>query len=142
MSEQLIHELFRGVESVVHERLVIAEDVLQKKQSSELAEMVKIQGYKIDNLSIQLLKLSEQISILTSLKTNQINHPFINVSAPVPVPVPAPAPVAVVEPVLKNVTIGPCVSAIDMVEEEEVLEEEVVVEEEVEVEEEEVEEEG
>ena len=40
MSEQLIHELFRGVESVVHERLVIAEDVLQKKQSSELAEMV------------------------------------------------------------------------------------------------------
>jgi len=116
MSEQLIHELFRGVESVVHERLVIAEDVLQKKQSSELAEMVKVQGYKIDNLSMQLHKLSEQIAILTSLKASQINQPFI------------PAPVIVpVEPVLKNVTIGPCVSAIDMVEEEVVEEEEVCV---------------
>jgi hypothetical protein len=121
MSEQLIHELFRGVESVVHERLVIAEDVLQKKQSSELAEMVKVQGYKIDSLSMQLHKLSEQITMLISIKASQINHPFV------PVPV---------EPVLKNVTIGPCVSAIDMVEEE-VFEEEV---EEVEVEEEEVEE--
>jgi hypothetical protein len=69
--------------------------------------MVKVQGYKIDNLSMQLHKLSEQIAILTSLKASQINHPFI------------PAPVIVpVEPVLKNVTIGPCVSAIDMVEEE------------------------
>ena len=121
MSEQLIHELFRGVESVVHERLVIAEDVLQKKQSSELAEMVKVQGYKIDSLSMQLHKLSEQISILTSLKASQINHPFMPVAVPVPV-----------EPVLKNVTIGPCVSAIDMVEEEVVEEEEEVMEEEVE----------
>jgi hypothetical protein len=148
MSEQLIHELFRGVESVVHERLVIAEDVLQKKQSSELAEMVKVQGYKIDNLSMQLHKLSEQIAILTSLKASQINHPFIHPDsvafmpqAPMPqVPMPQ-APMPVAEPILKNVTIGPCVSAIDMaeeevVEEEEVLEEEVL-EEEVEVEEEE-----
>jgi hypothetical protein len=127
MSEQLIHELFRGVESVVHERLVIAEDLLQKKQSSELAEMVKVQGYKIDSLSMQLHKLSDQISILTSLKASQINHPFV----PPPMPVP-------VEPVLKNVTIGPCVSAIDMVEEEE-FEEEEVVEEEVVEEEQEVE---
>lgn len=146
MSEQLIHELFRGVESVVHERLVIAEDVLQKKQSSELAEMVKVQGYKIDNLSMQLHKLSEQIAILTSLKASQINHPFIHPDsvafmpqAPMPqVPMPQ-APMPVAEPILKNVTIGPCVSAIDMAEEEleeEVLEEEVL-EEEVEVEEEE-----
>ena len=162
MSEQLIHELFRGVESVVHERLVIAEDVLQKKQSSELAEMVKVQGYKIDNLSMQLHKLSEQIAILTSLKASQINHPFIHPDsvafmpqasmpqAPMPqAPMPqAPMPQAampqaampVAEPVLKNVTIGPCVSAIDMTEE--VLEEEVLEEEEEEEVEEEVEEEA
>ena len=44
------------------------------------------------------------------------------------------------EPVLKNVTIGPCVSAIDMTEE--VLEEEVLEEEEEEEVEEEVEEEA
>ena len=165
MSEQLIHELFRGVESVVHERLVIAEDVLQKKQSSELAEMVKVQGYKIDSLSMQLHKLSELIAILTSLKSSQINHPFIHPDsvafmpqapmpqapmpqapmpqapmpqAPMPqAPMPqAPMPLAAAsmsEPVLKNVTIGPCVSAIDMAEEEleeEVLEEEVEEEEE------------
>jgi len=129
MSEQLIHELFRGVESVVHERLVIAEDVLQKKQSSELAEMVKVQGYKIDSLSIQLYKLSEQIAILTSLKASQINHPHVPMHVHV-------------EPVLKNVTIGPCVSAIDMVEEEVEEEEveEVVVEEEEEEQEVELEE--
>jgi hypothetical protein len=134
MSEQLIHELFRGVESVVHERLVIAEDVLQKKQSSELAEMVKVQGYKIDSLSMQLHKLSELIAILTSLKSSQINHPFIHPDSVAFMPQ-AAAPVA--EPVLKNVTIGPCVSAIDMAEEE-MLEEEVLEEE---VEEEEKEEE-
>ena len=150
MSEQLIHELFRGVESVVHERLVIAEDVLQKKQSSELAEMVKVQGYKIDSLSMQLHKLSEQISILTSLKASQINHPFIHpdsVAFMPQAPMPQAAPMPVAEPVLKNVTIGPCVSAIDMAEEvleeeEEVLEEEVLeeeVEEEVEEEAQEVE---
>jgi hypothetical protein len=133
MSEQLIHELFRGVESVVHERLVIAEDVLQKKQSSELAEMVKVQGYKIDSLSMQLHKLSEQIAILTSLKASQINHPFIHPDSVAFMPQ-AAAPVA--EPVLKNVTIGPCVSAIDMAEEE-VLEEEVLEEEVLEEEEEE-----
>ena len=159
MSEQLIHELFRGVESVVHERLVIAEDVLQKKQSSELAEMVKIQGYKIDSLSMQLHKLSDLITVLTSLKASQINHPFIHPDsvafmpqatmpqapmpqAPMPhAPMPQAAPMPVAEPVLKNVTIGPCVSAIDMAEEvleEEVLEEEVLEEEE----EEEVEEEA
>ena len=154
MSEQLIHELFRGVESVVHERLVIAEDVLQKKQSSELAEMVKIQGYKIDSLSMQLHKLSDLITVLTSLKASQINHPFIHPDsvafmpqatmpqapmpqAPMPhAPMPQAAPMPFAEPVLKNVTIGPCVSAIDMTEE--VLEEEVLEEE---VEEEEVEEE-
>jgi len=140
MSEQLIHELFRGVESVVHERLVIAEDVLQKKQSSELAEMVKVQGYKIDNLSMQLHKLSEQIAILTSLKASQINHPFIHPDSVAFMPqAPMPQAASMSEPVLKNVTIGPCVSAIDMAEEEleeEVLEEEVL-EEEVEVEEEE-----
>lgn len=45
------------------------------------------------------------------------------------------------EPILKNVTIGPCVSAIDMVEEEELDEEEVEEVEEVVVEEEVVEEE-
>ena len=143
MSEQLIHELFRGVESVVHERLVIAEDVLQKKQSSELAEMVKIQGYKIDSLSMQLHKLSEQISILTSLKASQINHPFIHPDSVAFMPqatmpqatMPQAAPMPLAEPVLKNVTIGPCVSAIDMVEEE-VLEEEVEEEEEEEVKEE------
>ena len=140
MSEQLIHELFRGVESVVHERLVIAEDVLQKKQSSELAEMVKVQGYKIDSLSMQLHKLSEQISILTSLKASQINHPFIHpdsVAFMPQAPMSQAAPMPFAEPVLKNVTIGPCVSAIDMVEEEEVVEEEVVEEEVVEEEEEE-----
>ena len=160
MSEQLIHELFRGVESVVHERLVIAEDVLQKKQSSELAEMVKVQGYKIDSLSMQLHKLSEQISILTSLKASQINHPFIHPDSVAFMPqatmpqatmpqaqMSQAAPMPVAEPVLKNVTIGPCVSAIDMAEEvleeeEEVLEEEVLeeeVEEEVEEEAQEVE---
>ncbi len=144
MSEQLIHELFRGVESVVHERLVIAEDVLQKKQSSELAEMVKVQGYKIDSISMQLHKLSEQITMLISIKASQINHPYIHhdsvafmPQAPMPqAPMPqAPMPQAasMSEPVLKNVTIGPCVSAIDMAEEEleeEVLEEEVEEEEE------------
>ena len=155
MSEQLIHELFRGVESVVHERLVIAEDVLQKKQSSELAEMVKIQGYKIDSLSMQLHKLSDLITVLTSLKASQINHPFIHpdsvafmpqatmFQAPKPqAPMPQAAPMPLAEPVLKNVTIGPCVSAIDMTEE--VLEEEVLEEEEEEedVLEEEVEEEA
>jgi len=144
MSEQLIHELFRGVESVVHERLVIAEDVLQKKQSSELAEMVKVQGYKIDSLSMQLHKLSEQIAILTSLKASQINHPFIHPDSVAFMPQAAmPQAVApVAEPVLKNVTIGPCVSAIDMAEEEleeEVLEEEVLEEEEEEEEAQEVE---
>ena len=159
MSEQLIHELFRGVESVVHERLVIAEDVLQKKQSSELAEMVKIQGYKIASLSMQLHKLSDLITVLTSLKASQINHPFIHPDsvafmpqatmpqAPMPqatmpqATMPQAAPMPFAEPVLKNVTIGPCVSAIDMAEEvleEEVLEEEVLEEEE----EEEVEEEA
>ena len=141
MSEQLIHELFRGVESVVHERLVIAEDVLQKKQSSELTEMVKVQGYKIDSLSMQLHKLSEQISILTSLKASQINHPFIHpdsVAFMPQAPMPQAAPMPVAEPVLKNVTIGPCVSAIDMTEE--VLEEEVVEEVVVEEEEEEAQE--
>ena len=149
MSEQLIHELFRGVESVVHERLVIAEDVLQKKQSSELAEMVKVQGYKIDSLSMQLHKLSEQIAILTSLKASQINHPFIHPDSVAFMPQ-APMPQAAMpqaasmsEPVLKNVTIGPCVSAIDMAEEEvleeEVLEEEVLEEEEEEEEAQEVE---
>jgi hypothetical protein len=149
MSEQLIHELFRGVESVVHERLVIAEDVLQKKQSSELAEMVKVQGYKIDSLSMQLHKLSEQIAILTSLKASQINHPFIHPDSVAFMPQ-APMPQAAMpqaasmsEPVLKNVTIGPCVSAIDMAEEEleeEVLEEEVEEEEEEEAQEVELEE--
>lgn len=150
MSEQLIHELFRGVESVVHERLVIAEDVLQKKQSSELAEMVKIQGYKIDSLSMQLHKLSDLITVLTSLKASQINHPFIHPDsvafmpqATMPqAPMPQAAPMPFAEPVLKNVTIGPCVSAIDMTEEvfeEEVLEEEEEVEEEVEEEAQEVE---
>ena len=163
MSEQLIHELFRGVESVVHERLVIAEDVLQKKQSSELAEMVKIQGYKIDSLSMQLHKLSDLITVLTSLKASQINHPFIHPDsvafmpqapmpqapmpqAPMPqATMPQAAPMPFAEPVLKNVTIGPCVSAIDMAEEvleEEVLEEEVLEEEEEEEVEEEVEEEA
>ena len=148
MSEQLIHELFRGVESVVHERLVIAEDVLQKKQSSELAEMVKIQGYKIDSLSMQLHKLSDLITVLTSLKASQINHPFIHpdsVAFMPQAPMPQAAPMPVAEPVLKNVTIGPCVSAIDMAEEvleEEVLEEEVLEEEEEEEVEEEVEEEA
>ena len=146
MSEQLIHELFRGVESVVHERLVIAEDVLQKKQSSELAEMVKIQGYKIDSLSMQLHKLSDLITVLTSLKASQINHPFIHpdsVAFMPQAPMPQAAPMPVAEPVLKNVTIGPCVSAIDMTEEvleEEVLEEEVVEEVVVEEEEEEAQE--
>ena len=150
MSEQLIHELFRGVESVVHERLVIAEDVLQKKQSSELAEMVKIQGYKIDSLSMQLHKLSDLITVLTSLKASQINHPFIHPDsvafmhqATMPqATMPQAAPMPLAEPVLKNVTIGPCVSAIDMTEEvfeEEVLEEEEEVEEEVEEEAQEVE---
>jgi len=138
MSEQLIHELFRGVESVVHERLVIAEDVLQKKQSSELAEMVKVQGYKIDNLSMQLHKLSELITVLTSLKASQINHPFIHPDSVAFMPQAA----SMSEPVLKNVTIGPCVSAIDMAEEEleeEVEEEEVLEEEEEEEEAQEVE---
>jgi hypothetical protein len=139
MSEQLIHELFRGVESVVHERLVIAEDVLQKKQSSELAEMVKVQGYKIDSLSMQLHKLSEQITMLISIKASQINHPFIHPDSVAFMPQAAmpqaamPQAASMSEPVLKNVTIGPCVSAIDMVEEvleEEVLEEEVLEEEE------------
>ena len=142
MSEQLIHELFRGVESVVHERLVIAEDVLQKKQSSELAEMVKIQGYKIDSLSMQLHKLSDLITVLTSLKASQINHPFIHPDSVAFMPqatMPQAAPMPFAEPVLKNVTIGPCVSAIDMAEE--VWEEEVLEEEEEEEEEEEVEEE-
>jgi hypothetical protein len=113
MSEQLLHELFRGVESVVHERLGIAEDLLQRAQASELAEMVKVQGYKIDSLSMQLHKLSEQIAMLTTLKASELNHPHLYV-APVVAATPAvtasPA-VAAASPVLKNVLIGPSLSS-------------------------------
>ena len=41
--------------------------------------MVKIQGYKIDSISMQLHKLSDLISILTSLKASQINHTDSNI---------------------------------------------------------------
>jgi hypothetical protein len=40
----------------------MAEDVLHKKQESELTELVRIQGYKIDALSLQLTRMAEQLA--------------------------------------------------------------------------------
>jgi hypothetical protein len=140
MSSELLHELFSGLEKSVHERLVMAEDVLHKKQESELTELVRIQGYKIDALSLQLSRMAEQ---LAQMKTPPSLLPsamatMMTASAPAPAAVPSVAKVA--GTTLKNVMISPPVVAAKplLLPEPEVVEEEVddaEVEEEEEVEE-------
>lgn len=99
MSSELLHELFSGLEKSVHERLVMAEDVLHKKQESELAELLRIQGYKIDALSLQLNRVVEQLSQMK-------NPPSLMPSAMATMmTVATPAPVAV--NTIKNVMVSP-----------------------------------
>jgi hypothetical protein len=131
MSSELLHELFSGLEKTVHERLAMAEDVLHKKQESELAELVRVQGYKIDALSLQLNRISEQLAqmktpaaLLPSAMTTMMT------ATPALAPAPAPAPI-------KNIMISPPQLPLP---EPEVVEQEVD-DAEAEVEEEEVEEE-
>jgi hypothetical protein len=144
MSSELLHELFSGLEKSVHERLVMAEDVLHKKQESELTELVRIQGYKIDALSLQLSRMAEQ---LAQIKTPPSLMPSAMVTM-MTASAPAPAPLAakVTGTTLKNVMISPPVLGKHvLLPEPEVVEEEVddaEVEEEVEEAEEEVEEEA
>ena len=141
MSSELLHELFSGLEKTVHERLTMAEDVLHKKQESELAELVRVQGYKIDALSLQLTRMAEQ---LAQMKTPPSLMPsamatMMTASAPAP----ASAPVAL--NTVKNVMVSPPVVSTKVVPvllpEPEVVEEEVD-DAEAEVEEEEEEEEA
>ena len=144
MSSELLHELFRGLEKNVHERLTMAEDVLHKKQESELAELVRVQSYKIDALSLQLTRMAEQ---LAQMKTPPSLMPsamatMMTASAPAPAPASAPAPVAL--NTVKNVMVSPPVVSTKVVPvllpEPEVVEEEVDDAEAEEVEEEEEEE--
>ena len=139
MSSELLHELFSGLEKSVHERLVMAEDVLHKKQESELAELVRVQGYKIDALSLQLNRVVEQLS---QMKTPASLLPSAMSTMMV---ASAPAPVAATPTVTKNVMVSPPVVAAKpvvpvLLPEPEVVEEEVD-DAEAEVEEEEAEEE-
>jgi hypothetical protein len=105
MSSELLHELFSGLEKSVHERLVMAKDVLDKKQESELAELVRLHGYKIDALSLQLSRISEQISQMKTPASLLPSAMSTMMTATVPVatvPV-ATAPLATI----KNVMISP-----------------------------------
>lgn len=100
MSSELLHELFSGLEKSVHERLVMAKDVLDKKQESELAELVRLHGYKIDALSLQLSRISEQLTQMktpTSLLPSAMST-MMTATAPL-----ATAPVATT----KNIMISP-----------------------------------
>jgi hypothetical protein len=116
----------------------MAEDVLHKKQESELTELVRIQGYKIDALSLQLNRMADQ---LAQMKTPPSLMPSAMVTM-MTASAPAPAPLAakVTGTTLKNVMISPPVLAKPvLLPEPEVVEEEVddaEVEEEEEAEEE------
>jgi hypothetical protein len=140
MSSELLHELFSGLEKSVHERLVMAEDVLHKKQESELAELIRVQGYKIDAISLQLSRMAEQ---LAQMKTPPSLLPSA-MATMMTATAPAPAPVPVSLNTVKNVMVSPPVLAKPvLLPEPEVVEEEVDdAEVEEEVEEEEVEEEA
>jgi hypothetical protein len=149
MSSELLHELFSGLEKSVHERLVMAEDVLHKKQESELAELVRVQGYKIDALSLQLNRVVEQLS---QMKTPPSLLPsamatMMTATAPLATPAPLAAPAPLATPAaastIKNVMISPPIvlKPVLRLPEPEVVEEEVD-DAEAEVEEEEEEEEG
>jgi hypothetical protein len=142
MSSELLHELFSGLEKSVHERLVMAEDVLHKKQESELTELVRIQGYKIDALSLQLSRMAEQLAQIKTPPSLMPSAMVTMMTASAPAPAPSAAKVA--GTTLKNVMISPPVVAKPMLlPEPEVVEEEVDdAEVEEEVEEEEVEEEA
>jgi hypothetical protein len=142
MSSELLHELFSGLEKTVHERLAMAEDVLHKKQESELAELVRVQGYKIDALSLQLTRVIEQLSQMKTppslLPSAMATMMTATAPAPVPVPVPLPATVPVVLNTVKNVMVSPSVTTKSvLLPEPEVEEEEVDDAEAEEVEEEE-----
>ena len=100
MSSELLHELFSGLEKSVHERLVMAKDVLDKKQESELAELVRIHGYKIDALSLQLSRISEQLSQMKTPASLLPSAMSTMMTASVPV---ATAPLATT----KNIMISP-----------------------------------
>ena len=110
MSSELLHELFSGLEKSVHERLVMAKDVLDKKQESELAELVRLHGYKIDALSLQLSRISEQLSQMKTPASLLPSAMSTMMTASVPV---ATAPLAtaplVTAPLAttKNVMISP-----------------------------------
>jgi hypothetical protein len=142
MSSELLHELFSGLEKSVHERLVMAEDVLHKKQESELTDLVRIQGYKIDALSLQLSRMAEQLAQIKTPPSLMPSAMVTMMTASAPAPAPSAAKVA--GTTLKNVMISPPVVAKPMLlPEPEVVEEEVDdAEVEEEVEEEEVEEEA
>lgn len=139
MSSELLHELFSGLEKSVHERLVMAKDVLDKKQESELAELVRLHGYKIDALSLQLSRISEQ---LTQMKTPTSLLPSAMSTMMTATAQVATMPVAAT---IKNVMISPPVVPTKpvllpppvLLPEEEVDDAEVEIEEEEEVEEEE-----
>lgn len=105
MSSELLHELFSGLEKSVHERLVMAKDVLDKKQESELAELVRLHGYKIDALSLQLSRISEQLTQMktpTSLLPSAMST-MMTATAPLATAPLATAPVATT----KNIMISP-----------------------------------
>lgn len=145
MSSELLHELFSGLEKSVHERLVMAEDVLHKKQESELTELVRIQGYKIDALSLQLSRMAEQLAQMKTPPSLLPSAMATMMTASAPAPAPAPSVAKVAGTTLKNVMISPPVVAAKpvLLPEPEVVEEEVDdAEVEEEVEEEEVEEEA
>ena len=124
MSSELLHELFSGLEKSVHERLVMAEDVLHKKQESELTELVRIQGYKIDALSLQLSRMAEQLAQIKTPPSLLPSAMATMMTASAPAPVPSPAKVT--GTTLKNVMISPPVVAKPvLLPEPEVVEEEV-----------------
>lgn len=122
MSSELLHELFSGLEKSVHERLVMAEDVLHKKQESELAELVRVHGYKIDALSLQLTRISEQLAQMKTPPSLLPSAMATMMTATAPVPAPAPTTT------VKNVMVSPPVVAKPapiLLPEPEVIEEEV-----------------
>ena len=126
MSSELLHELFSGLEKSVHERLVMAEDVLHKKQESELAELVRVQGYKIDALSIQLTRMAEQLAQMKTPPSLLPSAMATMMTASAPAPAPAPSAAKVAGTTLKNVMISPPVVAKPvLLPEPEVVEEEV-----------------
>ena len=126
MSSELLHELFSGLEKSVHERLVMAEDVLHKKQESELAELVRVHGYKIDALSLQLTRISEQLAQMKTPPSLLPSAMATMMTASAPAPAPAPSAAKVAGTTLKNVMISPPVVAKPLLlPEPEVVEEEV-----------------